>query len=177
MFNRQMDTTQQLLDSLLQKPLAPTHLFSTLEAELTNLDDIYTYYKSLILAATQPLKKEPSFSGDLVSNKHTRRSFLPFLGDALSWLTGTATTKDVSSIKERVNQLITTQHNQQEPLVHVISILNVTRYATQVNRQHINIVSNAAEKTHQDITALCNITHLLYSSLSYQQIVLHITPF
>ena len=97
-----------------------------------------------------------------------------FLGDALSWLTGTAMTKDASSIKKRVNQLITTLHNQQETLVHVISILNITRYATHVNRQHINIAMNVAEKTHQDVTTLYNITHSLYSSLSYQQIVLHI---
>ena len=82
--------------------------------------------------------------------------------------------KDVTSIKQRVNQLISTQHSKQETLVHVISILNVTRYATQVNRQHINIVMNAVEKTHQDITTLYNFTHSLYSSLSYQQIVLHI---
>ena len=49
-------------------------------------------------------------------------------------------TKDVRDIKKRVNQLIETQTQQQETLVHVISILNVTRYATQVNRQHINTV-------------------------------------
>ena len=73
-----------------------------------------------------------------------------------------------------MNQLITTQHNQQETIVHVISILNVTRYATQVNRQHINIVMNAAEKAHQDVMTIYNIMHSLYSSLSYQQIVLHI---
>ena len=103
-----------------------------------------------------------------------RRCLLPFLGHALSWLTGKATTKGVNSIKTRINQLITTQHNQQEILVHIISILNITRYATQVNRQHINIVMSAAEKTHQDVMTLYNITHSLYSSLSYQQIVLHI---
>ena len=52
MFIRQMERTQQLLNSLLQKPLAPTHLFSTLQAELTHLDSIYTPFKPLILAAT-----------------------------------------------------------------------------------------------------------------------------
>ena len=100
-----------------------------------------------------------------------------FLGDALSWLTGTAKTKDVSSIKKRVNQLIAIQHNQQETLVHVISIVSITRYATQVNRQHINIVING-ERTHQDVTTLQHHTftvqqpelpadctsHLLHSS-------------
>ena len=174
MFTRQMDRTQQLLTFLLQKPLASTHLFSTVDAELDSLYSIHTSYKSLTLAATQLLKKEPSFDRVLVSNKRMRRSLLPFLGHALSWLTGTATTKDVSSIKMRINQLIATQHNQQETLVHIISILNITRYATLVNRQHINIVMSAAEKTHQDVTILYNITHSLYSNLSYQQTVLHI---
>ena len=80
MFTRQMDRTQQLLNSLLQNPLDPTHLFSTLEAELNSLYSIHISYKPLILAATQLLKKEPSFDGVLVSNKHMRRSLLPFLG-------------------------------------------------------------------------------------------------
>ena len=76
--------------------------------------------------------------------------------------------------RESINWSPHNTHNQQETLVHIISILNITRYATQMNRQHINIVMSAAEKTHQDVTSLYNITHSLYSSLSYQQIVLHI---
>ena len=173
LFTRQMDRTQQLLNSFPWKPLAPTHLFSTLEAELSSLNSIHSSYQQCILAATQLLKKEPSFNGVPVSSKHIR-SLLPFLGEALSWLTGTATTKDVNSIITRINQFITTQHDQQETLVHVISILNATRYTTQVNGQHINIVMSAAENMHQDVMTLYNITHSLYSSLSYQQIVLHI---
>ena len=174
MFIRQMGRTQQVLNSLLQKPLAPIHLFSTLDAELNSLDSIHTSYKPIVLAATQLLKKEPSFNRVSFSNKCTRRHLLPFLGDALSWFTETATTKDVSSIKIRINQLIATEHNQQGTLVHIISILNITKYATQVNRQYINIVMNIAEKTHQDVATLYNIINSLYSSLSYQQIVLHI---
>ena len=107
-------------------------------------------------------------------NRQTNRSLLPFLGEALSWLSGTATTKDVRSIKNRVIQLTVMQNQQQETLVHVISILNVTQYATQVNRQHINLIVDAVERTHQDITTLYNITILLYTSLNYQQIVLNI---
>ena len=38
----QMDRTQQLLNFFLQKPLAPTYLFSTLEAELNSLNSIHT---------------------------------------------------------------------------------------------------------------------------------------
>ena len=66
------------------------------------------------------------------------------------------------------------QHQQQETLVHIISILNVTRYATCMNRQHIKPVMDAIERTHQDVTTLYNITSSLYTTLHYQQIVLHI---
>ena len=174
LFTRWMDRTWQLLTSLLWKPLALTQLLSALEAELNSLNSIYNSYQPLIQASTQLLKKEPSFDGVPVSSKHMKGSLLPFLGDTLSWLTGTATTKDINNIKTRINQLNTTKQNQQKTLVHVISILNVISYTTQVNRQHINIIMSAAEKTHQDVTTLYNITHSLYSSLSYQQIVLHI---
>ena len=92
MFIKQMERTQKLLDSVQQKPLAPTHMISTMQAELTNLDSIHTSYRPLILAATQLLKKAPSFDGVITSNRHARRSILHFLGDALSWLMGTATT-------------------------------------------------------------------------------------
>ena len=173
LFTRQMIRTHQLLTSLLQKPSALTQLLSVIEAELNNLNSIHTSYQPLIQVATQLLKKEPSFDRVSVSSKCMKRSLSPFLGDALSWLIGTATTKDVNGIKTRINQLITTQHDQQETLVHIISILNVTRYTTQVNRQHINIIMSAAQKTNQDFTTLYNIAYSLYSSLSYQQIILH----
>ena len=82
-------------------------------------------------------------------------------------------TKDVKSIKNRVNQLIATQHQQQVTLVHVISILNVTRHATQVNRQH-NMVMEAVEGTHNEVTRLYNITSSLSMHMNYQQILLYI---
>ena len=40
-----MGRTQQLLNSLQQKPLAPTYMISVLQVELTSLDSIYTSYK------------------------------------------------------------------------------------------------------------------------------------
>ena len=77
-------------------------------------------------------------------------------------LTGIATIKDINANKTRINHMISTQHNQQETLGHVISILNITTYATQVNRQHINILMDKTEKMHWDITTLYNIMHSLY---------------
>ena len=145
MFVQQMGRTQQLLYSLQQKPLAQTYILSALQAELARLNSIYTSYKPLILTATQLLRKEPTFDGKstFTFNKCTKRSLLPFLGDALSWHTGTATTKDVRNIKNRFNQLIA-----QKTLVHIICILNVTKYVTQMNRQHINLVKGAVDRTH-----------------------------
>ena len=107
-------------------------------------------------------------------NGHTKKSFLPFLGDDLSWLTGTAMTKDIRDVKRRVNQFIETQTQQQDTLVHVISILNVTRYITHINRQHINVVMEAVQMTHNDVTTLFNITSSIYTHINYQQILLHI---
>ena len=39
---------------------------------------------------------------------------------------------------------------------------------------NIKIVMDAVERTHQNITTLCNITSSLYNSLSYQQVILYI---
>ena len=174
MFIQQKARSQQLLNSLQQKPLAPNYLLSALQAELTNSDSIYTSYKPLILILTRLLKIEPFFSGMSPFSKCTKRSLLPFLGDTLSWLTRTAMTKDVEDIRKRVNQLIETQTQQQETLLHVISILNVTRYAMQVNRQHTNAVMEVVERTHNDVTTLFNIMSSTYTHINYQQILLHV---
>ena len=120
------------------------------------------------------LQSNHSFDGQLQSHTHCRRSLLPFLGDALSWLTGTATTKDINSIKTQINQLITTQSLQQETLVHIISILNVTRYAAQVNRHSINALMDAASTTSHDIDNLYNLTTSLTTSINFHQLILHI---
>ena len=198
LFTKQMIRTHQLLPSLEQKPAAPTQLLTGLEAELRNLNIIYTSCQHIIQAATQLLWKEPTFDEIPVSTKHIKITLLSFLGDALSWLTGTATTKDVDAIKTRINQLISTQQKQQEIPVHIISILNFTIHATQVNRHHINILMYMTEKTQQmhNNTAqyhmfplqqhqlpsdpswptLHNTTCSLYNSISYHQIHLGQPP-
>ena len=63
---------------------------------------------------------------------------------------------------------------QQEAIVHIVSILNITQYAAQVNRQHINIVMDRVDNTVLDVNNLYNITASLSTTLSYYQLVLHI---
>ena len=169
-----MDRTCQIIQSLSHGPSALTQLLSALQAELTSLNDIYTSCKPIIIPAINLLDTVPSFDGNSNYNKCVRRSLLLFLCNVLSWLTGTATTKDINSIKNRVNQLITAQSTQQEAIVHIVSILNITRYTALVKRQHINIIMDTVDKKVHDVNNLYNITTSLYTSLSYHQLVLHL---
>ena len=144
-FIRQMDKTHQLLQFLSQQPSTPTQLITTLQVELTNINDIYNTCKPTIISAINLLNTDPPFDGHVNSNNHFKRSLLPFLGDALRWLTGTATTKDVNSNNGHVNQLIEAQSTQQENLAHIVSILTITGYAAQINRQSINILMDKVD--------------------------------
>ena len=173
-FNRLIDRTHQLIEYLSKQPSAPMQLLTTLQSELTNINDIYSSYKPIIIPAINLLDTDPAFDGNSNYNKHVRRSLLPFLGDALSWLAGTATSKDVNSIKKRVNQLTATQSTQQEAIVHIVSILSISRYAAQVNRQHINIIMDKVDETVHDVNNIYNLTTSLSTSLSYYQLILHI---
>ena len=149
-FNRQLIRTCQLLHFLNQQPSAPIQLQSMLQLELTNIEDMYNSCKTTIISAINLLHTNPSF--DRQSQSHICcRSLLPFLGDALRWLMGTAMPKDINSIKTRINQLIAAQSLQQETLVHIISILNITRYAAQVIKHSINILMDKVDDTSHDI--------------------------
>ena len=83
-------------------------------------------------------------------------------------------TKEIRDIKRSVNQLLESHPQQEDTLVHVISILIITIYTMQVNRQHINVVMEAVQRTHNNITILFNITSLIYICINYQQILFHI---
>ena len=129
------------------QPSAPIQLISTLQVELTNINDIYDSCKPTIISAIYLMNTDPSFDGPSNQNNHAKRSLLPFLGNALQWLMGTTTTKDVNNIKEHVNQLTEAQSTQQDTLVHIVSILNIKRYATQVNKHSINILMDKMDET------------------------------
>ena len=135
---------------------------------------MYNSCKPTIISAINLLNTDPSFYGHINSNNCHKRSLLPFLGNALRWLAGTVTTTDVNSIKECVNQLTEAQSTQQETLVHIMSILNITRYAAQVNRHSINILMDKVDETSHDVNNLYNLTAWLATSLSHHQLILYI---
>ena len=168
-FNRQLDRTQQLLRSLDQHPSASTQLLSTLQLELSNIQDIYHSGETTITSAIRLLQSNQPWT-----HIHHRRRLLPFLGDALSWLTRIATTKGIHSIKTRINQLIATQASQCNTLVHIMSIMNITRYTTQVNRHSINTLMDAVRTTSHDINNFYNLTTSLATNINFHQMILHI---
>ena len=59
-------------------------------------------------------------------------------------------------------------------MVHIVSILNLTHYEAQVNRQRINIILKELTKSNKDIRALFNITSQLATQVQVQNIVLHL---
>ena len=59
-------------------------------------------------------------------------------------------------------------------MVHIVSILNLTRYKTQVDRQRINIILKEFTKSNEDIRALFNITNQLATQVQVQNIILHL---
>ena len=146
-----------------------TQLLTTLQLELSNIQDIYQSSKTTITSAINLLN-----CNQLQTSAQHKRSLLPFLGTTLSWLTGTTTTKGICSIKIRINQLIATQSSQCNTLVHIVSILNVTRYATQVNRHSINNLIDIMCTTLQNINNLYNLTTSLAASINFNQMILHI---
>ena len=169
LFTRQLTRTRQFLRSLDQHPSTPTQLLSTLQLELSNIQDIHSSGESTVTSSIKFLQ-----SNQPQTHICCRRSLLPFLGDTFSWLTGTATTKDIHSIKTQINQLIVIQTSQHNTLVHIVSILNITRYATQFNRHSINTLMDAVQTTSQDIKYLYNLTMSLATSINFNQMILHI---
>ena len=167
LFKRQLTRTQQFLRSLEQHPSASPQLLTILQLELSNIQDIYKSSKISITSAINLLN-----SNQQQTTTRCKRCLLPFQGTALSWLTGTATTKDICSIRTRINQLIVTQSSQCDTLVHIVSILNVTQYATQVNRHSINSLIDAIHTAAKDIDNLYNVTISLASSITFTQMIL-----
>ena len=132
-------------------------------------------YKPVFSSTRSILQTQPSFDRKPIPpSGRKKQSLLPFLSSALKWLTGTATTEDIKHIKKQISSLIETQENQQKTMVHIVSILTLTRYETQVNRQGINIILKELTKSNKDIRALFNITSQLATQVQVQNIILHL---
>ena len=155
MFNRQKNIICEMISNLRNHPDDAIEPLQPLQVKLGNLHSLFMAYKSVFSSAMSILQTQPSFDGKPIPPLgRKKQSLLPFLSSALKWLTGTATTKDIKHIKKRISSLIETQENQWKTMVHIVSILNLTRYETQVNRQRINIILKELTKSNKDIRAV-----------------------
>ena len=75
LFNGQLTSTQQFLRSLDQHPSAPPQLLTTLQLELSNIQDIFQSSKTTITSAINLLN-----SNQLPTGTQHKRSLLPILG-------------------------------------------------------------------------------------------------
>ena len=174
MFNRQKNIVCEMISKLRNHLDDTVEPLQPLQVELDNLHSLFMAYKPVFSSAMSILQMQPSFDRKPIPpSRRKKQSLLPFLGSALKWLTGTATTKDVKHIKKQISSLIETQENQWKTMVHIVSILNLTRYEIQVNRQWINIILKELTKSNEDIRALFNITNQLATQVQVQNIVLH----
>ena len=175
MFNRQKNIARETISKLRNHPDDTTEPLQPLQAKLDNLHSLFMAYKPVFSSTMSILQTQPSFDGKPIPpSRRKKRSLLPFLSSALKRLTGTAATKDIKHIKKRISSLIETQENQRKTMVHIVSILNPTRYETQVNRQWINIILKELTKSNEDIKALFNITNQLATQVQVQNIMFHL---
>ena len=175
MFNRQKNIIREMISKLRNHPDDAIELLQPPQIELDNLHSLFMAYKPVFSSAMSILQMQPSFDRKPIPSLRRKEwSLLPFLSSALKWLTGTATTKDIKHIKKRISSLIETQENQWKTMVHIVSILNLTHYETQVNSQWINIILKELTKSNKDIRALFNITNQLATQVQVQNIMLHL---
>ena len=175
MFNRQKNIVCEMILKLRNHPDDEIEPLQPLQVKLDNLHNLFMAYKPVFSSARSILQTQPSFDRKPIPpSGRKKQSLLPFLGSALKWLTGTATTKDIKHIKKQISSLIKTQENQQKTMVHIVSILNLTRYETQVNRQWINIILKELTKSNKDIRALFNITNQLATQVQVWNTILHL---
>ena len=160
MFNRQKNIVSETISKLQNHTDDEIEPLQPLQVELDNLHNLFMAYKPVFSSARSMLQTQPSFDRKPIPPSAWKKwSLLPFLGSALKWLTGKATTKDIKHIKKQISSLIKTQENQWKTMVHIVSILNLIRYETQVNRQQINIILKELTKSNENIRALFNITN------------------
>ena len=158
MFNHQKALAQDLLIKLQQQPFTSNFVY-TLLGEFSNIANIYHLYEPIIWTAVVLLRNEPVMDKSMASdNLWPKKKSFTFLGKCTSLANRNGNYKGYirnnATSQLILIQLIQKQTQQQESLVYVISILNITRYATQEKRKKINEVMDALQKA--------NLHHLRY---------------
>ena len=101
LFNRQKNIIREMISKLRNHPDDAIEPLQPLRVELDNLHRLFMAYKPVFSSAMSILQMQPSFDRKPIPPLGREKwSLLPFLGSALKWITGTATTKDIKHIKK-----------------------------------------------------------------------------
>ena len=125
-------------------------------------DDYYDLYESLeeikglVVAKAKP-------------GTVAKRAILPFVGTLLSTLFGTATTGELSKLKQGLSSLSSSETQLKSVVRESLLLINKTHEAVQENRDVIIQLRNASENFHTEIAVvyrkLSSIVHLKYPDL------------
>ena len=101
MFNRQKNIVREMISKLRNHLDDAIELLQPLQVELDNLHSLFMACKPVFSSAMSILQTQPSFDRKPIPPLGRKKwSLLPFLGSALKWLTGTATTKNIKHVKK-----------------------------------------------------------------------------
>ena len=101
MFKRQKNIVHETISKLRNHPDDTIEPLQPLQVKLDNLHSLFMAYIPVFSSTMSIIQMQPSFDGKPIPpSRRKKRSLLPFLGSALKWLTGTATTKDIKQIKK-----------------------------------------------------------------------------
>ena len=100
-----------------------------------------------------------------------KRSLLPFVGDVLSTLFGSATQKDLDQLRDGLIALDNSQSQLAHVLAHSMTMINKTNSEVQRNRAVINQLSRGLSRLDSRVTALISdLKTNVHPFISYQQI-------
>ena len=132
------------------------HMMETFKLELLNQVSICEFQTmSTIIKLTTALDDITDLFTQ-TNDRRTRRSLLPWAGDLLGALIGTASRTALNKLKNQINSLASDQNE----LVHVVknslTIVNKTNSVASENRHAIEILSDATKKLDRKMRILNN---------------------
>ena len=134
-----------------------TQLFAKFNQDVKVLDHEMNLTKSILRHLQVPHPHRPN---------RNRRSVLPFIGDALSSLFGTATDDEIQDIISRMNELSASQNDILNVLDNTVTVVNQTLVEIDTNRQTINRLTNLTKYLTNEIYSLRRMVEDNLSSVS-----------
>lgn len=137
---------------------------TTFEALVNNVNGEFLEVKTKRQKLLNKYKDYRSMEG------RSKRAILPFVGDALSYLFGITSEKDLKVVQEAVKELDKTQAHMLHIVKDSISIVNLTRHEVRDNREKIN---ELIEGLRSIVPSVANETKGLGRRVSRLEILTH----